>query len=102
MYPRSKLSSRLLAGVVAAGTTAGVLATGTVTAGASGLGPNVTAVAIAFDMPCSTCASRFEDQDKPDFIKAVHALDPTAKVIADNAQGSDATQIAQVEDALAN
>jgi D-xylose transport system substrate-binding protein len=56
---------------------------------------------ILFDMPCSTCASRFEDQDKPDFIKAVHALDPNAKVIADNAQGSDATQISQVEDGIA-
>lgn len=59
-------------------------------------------VKIAFDMPCSTCASRFEDQDKPDFIKAVRAYDPSAQVIADNAQGSDATQISQVEDALVN
>lgn len=56
---------------------------------------------IVFDMPCSTCASRFEDQDKPDFIKAVHVLDRNAKVIADNAQGSDAAQISQVEDGLA-
>ena len=102
MYPRSKFSSRLLAGLVAAGTTAGVLATGTLTADATDVHANGAAVTIAFDMPCSTCASRFEDQDKPDFIKAVHALDPGAKVIADNAQGSDATQISQVEDALAN
>lgn len=58
-------------------------------------------IKIAFDMPCSTCASRFEDQDKPDFIKWVHKLDPAIQVIADNAQGSDATQISQVEDALA-
>jgi len=57
---------------------------------------------IAFVMPCSTCASRFEDQDKPDFIAAVHALNPAIKVIADNAQGSDAAQISQVEDALVN
>jgi D-xylose transport system substrate-binding protein len=67
------------------------------TAGASAS----STIKIAFDMPCSTCASRFEDQDKPDFIKAVHALDPNIQVIADNAQGSDATQISQVEDALA-
>lgn len=57
---------------------------------------------IAFVMPCSTCASRFEQQDKPDFIKAVHKLNPKIQVIANNAQGSDATQISQVEDALAN
>jgi D-xylose transport system substrate-binding protein len=56
---------------------------------------------IVFDMPCSTCASRFEDQDKPDFIESVHALDPSAQVIADNAQGSDASQISQVEDGIA-
>jgi D-xylose transport system substrate-binding protein len=53
-------------------------------------------------MPCSTCASRFEEQDKPDFIKSVHKLNPKIKVIATNAQGSDATQIAQIQDALAN
>jgi D-xylose transport system substrate-binding protein len=57
---------------------------------------------IAFVMPCSTCASRFEQQDKPDFIKAVKKLDPSIKVIATNAQGSDAKQISLVEDALAN
>jgi D-xylose transport system substrate-binding protein len=60
------------------------------------------AMKLAFIMPCSTCASRFEQQDKPDFINAVHSIDPSAQVIADNAQGSDATQISQVEDALAN
>lgn len=59
-------------------------------------------VAIAFSMPCSTCASRFEEQDKPDFVKSVHKLNPNIKVIATNAQGSDATQIAQIQDALVN
>jgi D-xylose transport system substrate-binding protein len=53
-------------------------------------------------MPCSTCASRFENQDKPDFIAAAHALDPNINVIADNAEGSDATQISQAEDAITN
>lgn len=62
----------------------------------------VDAVKIAFVMPCSTCASRFEEQDKPDFVEAVKKLDPSIQVIANNAQGSDAKQIAQVEDALAN
>ena len=57
---------------------------------------------IAFLMPCSTCAARFEHLDQPDFIADVHALDPKAKVIADNAQGSDASQISQAEDALTN
>ena len=61
-----------------------------------------SAITIAFDMPCSTCASRFEEQDKPDFIKSVHKINPQIKVIANNAQGSDATQIAQIQDALAN
>jgi D-xylose transport system substrate-binding protein len=61
-----------------------------------------SAITIAFDMPCSTCASRFEEQDKPDFIKSVHKLNPHIKVIANNAQGSDATQIAQIQDALTN
>lgn len=57
---------------------------------------------IAFLMPCSTCAARFEDQDKPDFIKSVQQLDPSTQVIADNAQGSDATQISQAENAITN
>lgn len=74
-----------------AGSTAGS------TAAAAGAGGK-----IAFLMPCSTCAARFEDQDKPDFIKAVHQLDPSAQVIANNAEGSDATQISQAEDAIAN
>ena len=60
------------------------------------------AITIAFNMPCSTCASRFEEQDKPDFIRSVHKLDPKIKVLATNAQGSDTTQIAQIQDALAN
>jgi D-xylose transport system substrate-binding protein len=57
---------------------------------------------IAFLMPCSTCADRFENQDKPLFIKAVHDLDPNIQVIANNAQGSSATQLAQAESALTN
>jgi D-xylose transport system substrate-binding protein len=57
---------------------------------------------IAFLMPCSTCADRFEKQDKPLFIQAVKALDPSIQVIANNAQGSSATQLAQTEAALTN
>ncbi len=84
----------VVASAVAVGLVAGTSSAQTAHRGA--------AIKIAFVMPCSTCASRFEQQDKPDFIKAVHKLDPSIQVIADNAQGSDATQISQVEDALAN
>jgi D-xylose transport system substrate-binding protein len=61
-----------------------------------------SAIKIAFLMPCSTCADRFEKQDKPLFIQAVKALDPSIQVIADNAQGSSVTQLAQTEAALTN
>jgi D-xylose transport system substrate-binding protein len=57
---------------------------------------------IAFLMPCSTCADRFEQQDKPLFVQAVHAIEPKIKVIANNAEGSSATQISQTESALTN
>ncbi len=57
---------------------------------------------IAFLMPCSTCADRFESKDKPYFIEAVHKLDPSITVIAENAQGSESTQINQAESALTN
>jgi D-xylose transport system substrate-binding protein len=57
---------------------------------------------IGFLMPCSTCAARFETQDKPRFIEAVRKLDPKIQVIANNAQGSEATQINQAQDAIAN
>ena len=57
---------------------------------------------IAFLMPCSTCADRFEGQDKPLFIEAVRKLNPDARVIANNAQGSAETQINQAEAALSN
>jgi D-xylose transport system substrate-binding protein len=87
----------VLAVAIAVAVSAGTAAAGKATAGKA-----ASTIKIAFNMPCSTCASRFEEQDKPDFIKAVHALDKNIKVIATNAQGSDATQIAQIQDALAN
>ncbi len=69
----------------------------------SGGSSNTTSpIKIAFLMPCSTCADRFEKQDKPLFIQAVKALDPSIQVIANNAQGSSATQLAQTEAALTN
>lgn len=57
---------------------------------------------IAFLMPCATCADRFEAQDKPLFIEAVAAIDPSIEVIANNAQGDAAEQISQAEAALTN
>ena len=100
--PRRRWSA--FAGLAAAG----VIGLGTAGLAAASMRHNLApraksgpAFKIAFDMPCSTCATRFEDQDKPDFINAVHALDPNAQVLADNAQGSDASQISQVEDAIA-
>ncbi len=61
-----------------------------------------TPLKIAFLMPCSTCADRFEHQDKPDFVAAIKALDPSIAVIANNAQGDSATQQSQAEAALTN
>jgi D-xylose transport system substrate-binding protein len=55
---------------------------------------------IAFLMPCSTCSDRYQTQDAPDFIQAVHDLDPTIKVVASNAQGSGDVQVQQAETAL--
>ncbi|WP_426502305.1 sugar ABC transporter substrate-binding protein [Dactylosporangium sp. McL0621] len=57
---------------------------------------------IAFLMPCSTCADRFESKDKPYFEEAVKAIDPNIKVIAGNAQGDAAVQLQQAESALTN
>jgi D-xylose transport system substrate-binding protein len=57
---------------------------------------------IAFLMPCSTCADRFENQDKPLFIAAVEALAPGAEVIANNAEGDSAKQVQQAEAAITN
>lgn len=68
----------------------------------SGSSPTASTIKIAFLMPCATCADRFEKQDKPLFIQAVKALDPSIQVIANNAQGSSATQLAQTEAALTN
>lgn len=61
-----------------------------------------SAKTIAFLMPCSTCADRFESKDKPYFIEAVRALDPSIKVVANNAQGSGPAQLQQAESALTN
>jgi D-xylose transport system substrate-binding protein len=92
-----------LAGCSSGGSSTGAASAPAGTGSATSSGSSAAAGGkIAFLMPCSTCAARFEDQDKPDFIKAVQQLDPSAQVIANNAEGSDATQISQAEDAIAN
>jgi D-xylose transport system substrate-binding protein len=92
----------LLAALGAASAVAALAGTSAAPASRTAAGKADARIAIAFSMPCSTCASRFEEQDKPDFIKSVHKLNPNIKVIASNAQGSDATQIAQIQNALVN
>lgn len=57
---------------------------------------------IAFLMPCSTCADRFENQDKPLFEAAVKSIAPGAEVIANNAEGDSARQVTQTESAITN
>jgi D-xylose transport system substrate-binding protein len=64
--------------------------------------PDTKNLSIAFLMPCSTCADRFESKDKPYFEDAVKQLDPSIKVIANNAQGDAAVQLQQAESALTN
>ncbi|ADB52699.1 sugar ABC transporter substrate-binding protein [Conexibacter woesei] len=71
----------------------------TASGGGSGAGEDLT---IAFLMPCSTCADRFENQDKPLFEAAVKEIAPGAKVIANNAEGDSARQVTQTESAITN
>jgi D-xylose transport system substrate-binding protein len=89
------------AGVIALAAGALLLAGCSTTNPASG-GGSSDHKTIAFLMPCSTCADRFESKDKPYFIEAVHKLDPSIEVIAENAQGSESKQISQAESALTN
>ncbi len=55
---------------------------------------------IAFLMPCTACADRYQAKDTPYFVKAVHDLDPQIKVIAQNADGSGDVQLQQAETAI--
>ena len=59
------------------------------------------AIKIAFLMPCTQCADRWETKDRPFFIEAVKAIDPSIEVIALNAEGDGNRQIAQGESVLA-
>ena len=58
-------------------------------------------IKIAFLMPCTECADRWEMKDRPFFIDAVKAIDPSIEVIALNAEGDGNRQIAQGESVLA-
>src|SRR6266851_5685466 len=97
----SGLSILILAGVVGSAACTPAPAPTPTTAPAPAAS-SVKSLKIAFLMPCSTCADRFENQDKPLFEQAVHDIDPSIQVIANNAQGNSATQQSQAEAALTN
>ncbi len=58
-------------------------------------------IKIALLLPCTLCADRFEQKDRPLFEQAVKELDPSAIVIVTNAEGEPSKQLAQAEAALA-
>jgi D-xylose transport system substrate-binding protein len=58
------------------------------------------AIKIAFLMPCTKCADRWETKDRPFFIDIVKSLDPSIEVLAVNAEGDGNRQIQQGEAAL--
>ncbi|SIT11852.1 sugar ABC transporter substrate-binding protein [Alicyclobacillus vulcanalis] len=72
---------------------------GSSTGAAAAVNPHPS-VTIAFLMPETNTSPRWEYDDRPDFIAAMKKLDPNAHVIYANAQGSEATQMQQVESAL--
>ena len=51
-------------------------------------------------MPCYTCSTRWEDFDLPDFKKAIHSINPNAKVISTAANGDTGLQVSQGESAI--
>ena len=57
-------------------------------------------ITIGFLLPCTKCADRFEQKDRPFFIDSVAKIDPSIKVIVTNAEGDTARQLAQGEAAL--
>ncbi len=58
-------------------------------------------IKIGFLMPCTQCSDRWEQKDRPFFIDAIKAIDPSIEVIASNAQGDQNKLISQAEAALA-
>ena len=58
-------------------------------------------VMIGLLLPCTLCADRFEQKDRPLFERAVRELDPSAIVVVTNAEGEPRKQLAQAEAALA-
>lgn len=103
-FVAASVAAFAVAALAACSSAAGTQSPGSTTgaSGTSAAGGGGSAVTIAFLMPCSTCADRFEGKDKPYFTDAVKALDPKATVIANNAQGSADTQLQQAESALTN
>lgn len=72
------------------------------TGNATGSGSASGTGTIAFLLPDTTSSARYETEDRPDFIKDVKALDPSATVDYQNAQGSATTQQQQAEAAISN
>jgi D-xylose transport system substrate-binding protein len=58
-------------------------------------------VTIAFLMP-ENSSPRYEQVDRPEFVKMVSASDPNAKLIVSNANASPDTQLNQAQSAIAN
>ncbi|EJY54810.1 xylose binding protein transport system [Alicyclobacillus hesperidum URH17-3-68] len=89
-----------IASAVLAASSCGVgLAWSTSAQAASSAAPKVK---IAFLMPETTSSPRWEYDDRPDFIAEMKKLDPNAQIIYNNAQGSESTQLQQVESAITN
>src|SRR4051794_15260885 len=82
---------------------AGIAGLAVIVAGALGGAALMAAegIKIAFLMPCTKCADRWETKDRPFFMDAVKALDPGIEILASNAEGDGTRQIAQGEAALA-
>ncbi|GMA57799.1 hypothetical protein GCM10025858_23020 [Alicyclobacillus sacchari] len=89
-----------IASAVLAASSCGVgIALSTSAQAASSAAPKVK---IAFLMPETASSPRWEYDDRPDFIAEMKKLDPNAQIIYNNAQGSESTQLQQVESAITN
>jgi D-xylose transport system substrate-binding protein len=91
-----RLGLALLLGV----TLVGVAACGTTTSGAATISNGKNCKHIAFLLPESATAARWEAADHPDVVAAIQKYLPGATVDAPNAQGVAATQQTQAESEL--
>jgi D-xylose transport system substrate-binding protein len=98
MVSKLKKHGAVLSGLLLAGATL-TTGMGSVTAASAASNQKVT---IALLLPQTVGSPRYETQDKPDFTADVMKLDPSAKVLYNNAQDSAPNQLQQAESALAN